>query len=452
MMAFKVFDPTSIVLSSDLYEWSMAVAYVREGLLQPATFEVTVRELPPRRGFCVFSGLDLLLDLLSSFEVTDQVLEALMQVTGWPRDRLMPLSGLRFDGTVWAMPEGSVFFAGEPVVVVRACMPVAQVIETLVLNTLHVESLVATKAARIRLSWPNRTFVDFGSRRAQGLDAAVRAARASYVAGFDGTSNVLAARSFGIPCVGTMAHSYVLAHATERDAFLAFARTHPENTVFLVDTYDSEEGIQAAVEAARVLEREGIGFAGVRLDSGDLASLSRKARQALDEAGFKAAKVLASGNLDEYSIHELAQQDVPIDGFGVGTRLVVSQDAPCLEITYKCVEYAGRPVMKLSPDKLTLPGRKQVFRRFDRDGYMVCDVVGLWNEQVEGQPMMRKWMEGGRRLSSWETTDARDTCVEQVNGLPDWARSLHPDRQLIVKTSGGLRSLAEKIGRPRSTG
>lgn len=361
-------------LLTDLYELNMAASYLRRGMTAPATFSLFVRQLPHERGFLVAAGLETCLEFLEAFSFSDDDLEFCASL-GFDRATLDAFAELRFDGDVWAIPEGHVVFAGEPLLEVTGSLPVAQLVETFLLNQVTTQTTIASKAARCRIAARGAALVDFSMRRTQGMEAAMHAARACALVGFAATSNVEAARLYGLRATGTMAHSFVQAFPSQREAFEAYARDYPDRTTFLVDTYDTTDGVREAIQVARELGvREGLG---IRLDSGDLLELSRTARRMLDEAGLPQVRVFASGGLDEYRIDDLMTAGAPIDAFGVGTRMGVSADAPYLDSAYKLVEYDGRPVTKLSPGKQTSPGRKQVFRR---EGTLE-DTIGLRGEE-----------------------------------------------------------------------
>lgn len=362
-------------LRTDLYELRMAASYLRRGMTGPATFSLFVRRLPHRRGFLVAAGLAEVLAFLEGFAFADDELGYLRESVGLDEPTLATLAGLRFTGDVWAVPEGRVVFADEPLLEVTAPLAEAQLVETVVLNLVTFQTTVASKAARCRLAAGGAQVVDFAFRRTHGIDAGAGVARASAIAGFAATSHVEAARRYGLPPSGTMAHSYVEAFRDERAAFRAFATDFPTNPIFLVDTYDTPAGVRAAVDV--IAELGLTGPVGVRLDSGDLAVLARQAREILDGAGLRQARIVASGSLDEDVIAALVSRGAPIDAYGVGTRMGVSYDAPSLDSAYKLVEYAGRPVLKQSPGKATLPGPKQVFRDPTGAG---ADIVGLRDE------------------------------------------------------------------------
>ncbi|MFQ5425451.1 MAG: nicotinate phosphoribosyltransferase [Gaiellales bacterium] len=432
-------------LFTDLYELKMVQAYLAEGMTATAVFELFFRDLPPGRNFVLAAGLDDVLDYLEDLRFGPEELDWLAHEGLVSDEALVGLARLRFTGDVWAVPEGTVVFPNEPLVQVVAPVAEAQLVETFVMNQVHVQSVIATKAARLVLAAEGTPVVDFGSRRTHGVDAAIKVARASYLAGAVGTSNVLGSYRYGMPAVGTMAHSYVQAHDGDLDAFSAFTRSFPDTTL-LVDTYDTLEGVDAVVDLA---ERLGERFrvSAIRLDSGDLEALSRAARRRLDAAGLGAVEIFASGGLDEYRIRSLVRGDAPIDGFGVGTELSVSRDAPALELVYKLVEYDGVPRFKRSARKQLLPGRKQV-TRVARDGTFAHDVVGLFDEPADGESLLHEAMRAGRRTPAGGATltDARVRAASQLCALPEHLRELDDaSPPFQVTTSPGLEQLREAV-------
>ncbi|MDX3228083.1 nicotinate phosphoribosyltransferase [Streptomyces sp. ME19-01-6] len=409
--------------TTDLYEVTMAMTYLREGMTGPATFSLFVRDLPPDRGFLVAAGLESALDFLSGLRVGPEDVEDFAAVLQRPADELRPLLGLAFTGQVRAVPEGRVVLAGEPLLEVTAPLPQAQLVETYLLNRLSHQTAIASKAARCVLAAAGRPVVDFSLRRTHGPEAGFHAARLGAVVGFTATSNVAASRAEGIPAVGTMAHSFVEAFASEEAAFRAFARTHPGPMTLLVDTYDTESGVHTA---ARVLQDLDGGArapgSAIRLDSGDLGLLARRARGILDAAGLEDVRIVVSGGLDEYAVEDLVRSAAPIDIYAVGTRVGVSADAPYLDSAYKLVAYDGRPVMKLSAAKVTAPGPKQVFRRTGQP-----DVIGLADEDGApyGRPVLETVMRGGER------TRERATLAESHQRFhADLADLPHPARRI----------------------
>ncbi|MCS6977098.1 MAG: nicotinate phosphoribosyltransferase, partial [Gemmatales bacterium] len=390
-----------------------------------ATFELWVRRLPTTRNFLVFAGLDQVLHYLTNltFEEADLAyLRSLPIFQRIPSGWFDHLRQLRFSGDVWAVPEGTIVFPNEPLLRITAPLEVAQMIETCLLTSISVQTIVATKAARCVLAAQGRSLIDFGARRAHGPEAGLLAARAAYLAGFLGTSLVEAGRRFNIPVFGTQAHSWITAHEQEIQAFAHFADLFPDHATHLVDTYDVAHAVRGILAA-------GIPVHAVRLDSGDLLALSREVRRLLDEAGRSDVKIMASGDLNEYKIRDLLAADAPIDGFGVGTELVTSRDDPTLSSVYKLVEIDGengrRGVFKLSPGKQTLPRAKQVWRQTDAAGRWLGDVVGLAEELMPGEPLLKPVMLGGKLVEPLPgLEEARRRCREQLSALPDPLRSL----------------------------
>lgn len=439
-------------LLTDLYQLTMLHAYFARGMQETAVFELFIRKLPPNRNYLVAAGLEQALDYLEHLHFTPPDLEWVEKSRLFPREFVRHLEGLAFTGEVHAMPEGTVFFPNEPILRVTAPMPEAQLVESRLINLIHFETLVATKAARSALTAPGKLLVDFGLRRAHGAEAGALAARAAYIAGYTGTATVLAGAQFGIPVFGTMAHSFVQAHDDEAQAFVDFARAFPKGTVFLVDTYDTEAGVRKVAELAPQLEREGIAIKGIRLDSGDLAILAKSARDILDEAGLRETTIFASGNLDEYRMRDLLAAGAPIDGFGVGTSLVTSSDAPFLDAVYKLQEYAGKPRRKRSTGKATWPGRKQVFRHYDSAGRFNHDVITVEGRQQNGEPLLIPVMRNGRRLHAPETLDAlRGRAAGQLAKLPAGLRALETaEDPYRVEIDPVLRRLADKVDQMKS--
>jgi nicotinate phosphoribosyltransferase len=428
---------------TDDYQLTMLAAYRDGGFGAEAVFEFFVRRLPRERHFLVAAGLEQALDWLAQAALTQDDIEYLADSRRFGAGFLDWLAGWRFTGDVHALPEGTVFFADEPVLRVTAPICEAQLVESRLINLLQLPILVASKAARCVLVAGGRRLVDFGMRRAHGAEAALLAARAAYLAGFDATATVEAGRRFGIPLSGTMAHSFVLAHEREVDAFVGFARCHPGNAVFLIDTWDTLRGAQRAVEAARILAPEGIEVRAVRLDSGDLAALSKRVRDILDDGGFPQVRIFASGNLDEHEVARLLAAGAPIDGFGIGTKLTTSEDAPSLECAYKLQQYAGTPRRKRSTGKATWPGAKQVFRSLDGDGRIAADVIGLDCEDLPGTPLLVQAMSAGRRLGERESIETiRARTRAQLEALPEALRSLPPAGPFAAEISTGVRRLA----------
>ncbi len=431
----------------DLYQLNMMESYLESGVTGTAVFEFFVRRLPERRGFLVAAGLEQALDYLETLSFPVNVIDWLRS-TGRFTPRLLDyLAGFRFTGDVHAMPEGSIFFADEPILRVTAPLPEAQFVETRLINLLHFQTLIASKAARVVLAAPGKLTVDFGLRRAHGGEAGLLAARASYLAGFAGTATVLAEREFTIPSFGTMAHSFIEAHDDELAAFEDFARARPGHLTLLLDTYDTEAAARKVVTLAPRLATAGIAIQGVRLDSGDLATLARAVRCILDDGGLAHVTIFASGNLDEDRIAGLIGEGAPIDGFGVGTSLTTSSDVPALDCVYKLQEYAGTPRRKRSLGKATWPGRKQVWRSFAADGAMAGDVISTADDVQPGEPLIAQVMEKGRR-----TTPAPALAEVRANAAGELSRLPPPLRQLRahaypVTVAERLRRLAEATDR-----
>ncbi|WP_241239222.1 nicotinate phosphoribosyltransferase [Burkholderia stagnalis] len=433
------------VLLTDLYELTMLQAYFDAGMNDVASFEFFVRALPPQRSFLMASGLEPVLDYLESVCFDDECIDRLARTGRFRSEFLASLASLRFSGTVHAMPEGTVFFANEPILRITAPMREAQLVESRVMNLLHYATLAASKAARAVLAARGRLLVDFGLRRAHGAEAGLLSARSSYLAGFSGTATLLAGLRYGIPTYGTIAHSYVQAHDDEMTAFEHFVRSQPDSALLLIDTYDTERAAGKVVELGRRLAVEGIRIKGVRLDSGDLAAHARKVRGILDEGGLTEATIFASGNLDEYRLRDLVRQHAPIDGFGVGTRMNTSADAPYLDCAYKLVEYAGAPRRKRSEGKVTWPGRKQVFRRYDPDGLIAADCLGLDGERVDGAALLRPAMVDGVRLAAPTLDDGRLHAMRELATLPDHVRVLEPAISIDAGISPALAALVARM-------
>jgi len=430
-------------LLTDLYQLTMVTAYLALGMDRVAVFEFFVRRLPPQRGFLVAAGLAQVLDYLEALHFDAEELQWLGATGRFRAEELRRLAALRFTGDVEAMPEGSVFFADEPVLRVTAPLPEAQFVESRVVNLLNFQSMIATKAARCRLAAGHCRLADFGLRRAHGAEAGLLAARACYLAGFDTTATVEAGRTFGIPITGTMAHSFIQAHDDEAAAFRDFARIHPRGVTLLIDTYDTLRATHAVVE----LCRSGIAVQAVRLDSGDLGALACAVRAILDAGGCPSVQIVASGNLDELEIEKLVAAGAPIDAFGVGTRLDVSVDAPYLDCVYKLQDYAGRPRRKRSTGKATWPGRKQVFREYDAAGHLRSDTIALADEALPGRPLLQPVMRAGRRLPQPSIEESRQYTRREIDTLPLPCRSLQHPVPISPALSAGLRSLAERVDR-----
>ena len=436
-----------IGLLTDFYELTMAQSYFAEGMDGEATFSLYVREYPPDRGYLVAAGVDDGLDCLAALSFNDASVDYLRDTGVFTEEFLAYLRDFRFTGSVRSMPEGSLFFTDEPVLEVTAPVIAAQLAETIVINQVQYQTLLATKSARCVDASDGRPLADFAARRTHGSEASLRMARASYMAGFGATSNVLAARRYGIPPTGTMAHSYITSFDDEAEAFRAYARRFPDRSILLLDTYDTINAAHIAVDVAKEMEVDGYRLTGVRLDSGDFDDLSRQVRRILDDAGLHYVRIVASGGLDEYELERLIQGGAPIDMFGVGTRVGVSADAPYCDMVYKMVCYDGRPVMKLSVGKASLPGGKQIFRRYDADGKMAGDVIALEDERHNsGEPLLTLAMSGGRRILPSSPLDtARQRVADGLAKLPDQYRKLRAPERYPVSVSAGVQRLETQI-------
>jgi nicotinate phosphoribosyltransferase len=442
-------DP-GLGLWTDLYQLTMAAAYHVNHMADVATFELFVRHLPPHRGFLVVSGIEEALDYLESVRFTAEQLDylrSLPQLHAVPEDFYSYLARFRFTGEVRAMPEGSVVFANEPILQVTAPLTEAQLVETYLLSVINFSTLVATKAARVVEAASGRGVVDFGFRRAHGPHAAVAAARAAFIGGCIGTSNVEAGRRWGLPVFGTASHAFVMACPSETEAFQRYHRAFPGEMLLLIDTYDTIQGVKKAIALGDPLQ-------GVRLDSGDLLALSREVRKMLDDAGYREAKIVASGDLDEHRVAELLGAGAPIDIFGVGTSLVTSRDAPALEGVYKIVEIGegeqAKGRIKTSSAKETLPGRKQVFRSFDPEGRPQGDRIARIGEipRPGEVPLLQPVMRSGRRLGPPPPLDRlRAQAGENIRRLPEGVRALVAPAAYPVAVSESLRRLTEELRR-----
>lgn len=444
-----VADPARSVLLTDLYQLAMLDAYLAESMNETAVFELFIRRLPTNRAFLIAAGLEQALDYLENLHFSDEELGWLGSCGKFSDKLVDALETFRFTGDVHAMPEGTVVFANEPLLRVTAPMLEAQLVESRLVNIIHLQTVLASKAARIVLTaGRDKLLVDFGMRRAHGCEAALFAARASYIAGFTGTATVLADKLYGIPSYGTMAHSFVQAHDSEAQAFVNFARAHPDNAILLIDTYDTEVGARKVVDIAPGLRAEGITIKAVRLDSGDLAQHAHRVRAILDEGGCEEIRIFCSGNLDEFRIRELLEAKAPVDGFGVGTHLDVSIDAPSIDCVYKLEEYAGRARRKRSPGKATWPGRKQVFRSYKDGGIMAGDMLTLEDDAQGGKPLLATMMQGGTRLQrSPALTTVRERAASELASLPKRLRGLEPSGSYRIEVSQPLRELTREVDR-----
>lgn len=441
-------DPGASLLLTDLYQLTMLQSYFEHGMTDAAVFELFFRALPERRGFLVAAGLEQAVGFLEQARFTEAELDWLAASKRFPRDFVDRLAALRFTGDVHAPAEGTAIFADEPVIRVTAPLPEAQLVETRLINILHFQTLIASKAARMVLAAPGKRLIDFGLRRAHGAEAGLMAARASYIAGFAGSATVPAEPRYGVPIYGTMAHSFIQAHDSEEAAFENFARSRPQSVILLIDTYDTEVGAEKVAKLAPKLAADGIAVAGVRLDSGDLADHARKVRKILDGHGLAEVAIFASGGIDEDRLLAYVGDGAPIDGYGIGTSLTTSSDVAALDCAYKLQEYAGAPKRKRSEGKATWPGRKQVFRRLGADGRVAGDVLTVEDDAQDGEALIRPVMRGGKRIGALPALDEiRAHCAAELARLPEPLRRLEPGAAYPVEVSDALRDLAAAVDR-----
>ena len=436
-------------LFTDLYELTMAQGYFSQGMSSQATFSLFVRPSRVKRSYLVSAGLEDVLRYLEDFSFSSSAIDYLRSTSTFTDDFLDYLGSLRFTGRVRAIPEGRIYFHNEPALEITAPIIEAQIVETLVINQVNLQSLIATKAARCLWAGRGKALVDFSLRRAHGVDAGMKAARSSYMVGFSSTSNVLAGKAYGLPIAGTMAHSFVTSFEREIDAFRAYAESFPDDTVLLLDTYNTVAAAAKAAEVGREMEARGHRLRAVRLDSGDLLGLSSEVRRVLDEAGLDYVRVLVSGGLDEFQVEELVQAGAPIDAFGVGTRMAVSGDAPWLDMAYKLVKYAGRPVLKLSTGKVSLADEKQVFRLRDDEGRLRGDVIGLSDEtppESGAEPLLETFMENGEMLAPPPAIEElRERFRIEFAALDDRFKVVKNPAKYPVRLSSRLRRLQRDL-------
>ncbi len=436
-----------LALLTDLYQLTMAQGYFQSGKVGPATYSLFVRTYPPNRGYFVAAGLDDILNFLEEFTFQSEDIDYLHSTNIFADEFLDFLKDLRFTGEVWAIPEGRLFFKDEPIVEVTAPIIEAQLVESFIINQVNLQSLIASKAARCVHGAEGRPVVDFSLRRTHGIDAALKAARASYIGGCTSTSNTLAGKRYGIPIVGTMAHSFVSSFDHEIHAFRSFVASFPNNATLLIDTYDTLVGARRAAIVAREMAAKGQRLRGVRIDSGDLLLLAREVRRIFDEAGLSYVKIVGSGGLDEYDLAELSEANAPYDMYGVGTRMGVSADAPWLDMAYKLVDINGRPVLKLSTGKTSLPGPKQIFRSTQPQGQLKGDLLGLRDESHRGaEPLLKKVMENARRVDSLPSLkEIRTNSLEELGHLDERHKSIRSPVLYPVELSPRLKRLQEEI-------
>jgi nicotinate phosphoribosyltransferase len=440
----------NLTLLTDLYQLTMAQSYFREQRTESATFSLFIRSYPPNRSYFVSAGLLDVLEYLEDFAFDRSGLDYLASQKLFSDDFLHYLADLRFTGSIWAIPEGRLFFTDEPIIEITAPIVQAQIVETFVINQIHLQSLIATKASRCVHAAAGRSVVDFALRRTHGTDAGMKVARASYIAGCGGTSNVLAGGRYGIPIVGTMAHSFVMSFDREIDAFRAYVASFPHNAILLIDTYDTIAGALNAVQVAQEMAARGNKLIGVRIDSGDLAAQAREVRKILDDAGFPDCKIIGSGGLDEYDLAELALAKAPFDSYGVGTKMGISADAPWTDISYKLVDYRGRPVLKLSTGKVSWPGKKQVFRSRNGKGELQRDLIGLRDENLPGERLLEEVMRDGRRSKTCPSLrEIRSVFEADFASLQESVKAIRDPSTYSVEFSPGLRALRDEVTRNR---
>ena len=439
-------------LFTDLYELTMCASYFDNKRNELATFDLFIRKLPPNRSYFVFAGLEQALLFLKNMRFNPEQIDYLRKQR-FKEDFLNYLRNFKFSGEVWAIPEGTMVFPNEPVIRVTAPIIEAQLMESFLLNTINIQTMIATKASRVVNVAQRRPVIEFGLRRTQGTDAGMKAARCSYIAGCNGTSNVLAGMKYGIPIFGTMAHSFVMFFDKEIEAFRAFAKTFPDKSLLLIDTFNDIAGAEKAAIVAEELQKKGHKLTGVRIDSGDLVEISKKVRTLLDEKELDYVKIFASGDLDEYKIEELLGKGAKIDAFGVGTRMSTSEDRPYIDVIYKLCEKMGKlgkfaPTMKLSKGKITLPGRKQVFRIKGKTGDFVKDIIALDNEECQGDPLLVKVVEKGELIYNLPMLEAiRENALENLSKLPDRYKRLHKTSSYPVETSPLLKKMINELAK-----
>ena len=438
-----------LALLNDLYQLTMAQAYLNSHKIEQATFSLFVRSYPPNRGYLVSAGLHDVLEYLENFAFDRAALEYLRSQHLFTDEFLGFLQNIRFTGDVWALPEGQLFFKDEPILEVTAPIIEGQLVETFIINQINLQSLIATKAARCVHAAAGRAVVDFALRRTHGIDAGMKVARSSYLAGFTGTSNVAAGKKYGIPTVGTMAHSFVMSFEDEIDAFRSYVASFPGSSVLLIDTYDTIVGARNAAVVASEMAARGQRLQGVRIDSGDLSKLAIKVRKILDDAGLSDVKIIGSGGLDEYDLAQLSSAEIPYDSYGMGTKMGTSSDAPWSDMAYKLVEYAGKPVLKRSPGKGSWPGAKQLFRYKKSQGQFVKDIVGLREEHIDGaEALLTKVMESGKIVVTLPSlAQSRSRLTRELGELDGATKAIRDPVQYPVEFTPKLLRLREEIGR-----
>lgn len=442
---------TSLLL--DLYELTMAQSYFVYKQDTSATFDLFVRQLPQNRAYLVACGLEDILNYIKNLRFEAQDLGYLKKRKLFSEGFLKYLSKFKFKGDIWALPEGTIFFPNEPVIRVTSSIIEAQIIESFLLNTINLQTMIASKASRVALAAGESRVFDFALRRTHGQDAGIKVARSAYIAGFSGTSCVLAGKLYGIPVAGTMAHSFVMSFKQEIDSFLAYCNTYPEQSTLLVDTYDTKKGIENAISLGLYLKEKGYRLNGIRLDSGNIVFLSKLARSMLNKAGLKYVKIFASGNLDEFKIKDLLDRGACVDSFGVGTNMGTSIDAPCLDVIYKISEVTDEngkflPTMKLSAAKVTYPGRKQIFRVRDKGGRFIKDVLGLDSEKIKGERLLKQVVKRGKIIYHSPSLERiRKFKHDNLSRFPNSLKEVYPKYQYPLEVSPGLNNLRRNLAR-----
>jgi len=440
----------SFSLSVDLYELTMAQIYVKEGLTGKSVFEIYIRELPKHRGYAIYAGLAPAIEFVKNFSFKKDEIEYLESLKIFKPYFLDYLSSLKFEGKIYSLKEGTVVTHTIPLLAVEAPLPIAQILESSLLNLITFETLVATKASRIRSVSPNKLLVDFGLRRVHGIEAGYHAARASFIGGFDGTSNLFAGKELGIPVYGTMAHSYILAFGDEVEAFKKYAEEY-ENIVLLVDTFDIKKGIENAIKVAGEIKKTGKSLKGIRIDSGDLLKEAKRARRLLDKNGLKDVKIMLSGALDEYSIHRLLKSGTPADAFGIGTKLGTSADIPYLDTAYKLVEFMEKGVLKTSEKKETLPYLKTL-RRFTEKG-KIYYLIGKRGEDLEGEEMLKEVYNSEKGdIEIPSVHEAKKHFEKEFEALPEIYKKIEKPEKIGVRLTPLLKEEIKRIKRKIKNG
>ncbi|HWQ62821.1 MAG TPA: nicotinate phosphoribosyltransferase [Methanospirillum sp.] len=419
----------STALLTDLYELTMAQSFLQHGKTGRAVFSISVRSMPDERNFLISCGLESLVQCLTTFAFSSEDISYLRSLDRFTEEFLSWISTFRFSGDVIAVPEGRIVFESEPLVRIEGPLPEVQILETIALNLIHHQTVIASKAARMMAVSRGHGLVDFGLRRAHGPEGGAYAARATYIVGFLGTSNLEAGNQFEIPVSGTMAHSYVLVFSSEEEAFRSYIQTFPDDPVLLIDTYDTMKGVATAAKLAL----EGLPVSAVRIDSGDIASIVPKVRQYLDDHNLKNIRIIVTGGVDEHDIDRWLLAGVPIDSFGVGTKLLTSSDVPFLDMTYKLVEYEGKPKSKTSQGKVTIPGRREIYRYYNSEGVMDHDEIVTETEGIPGEKLLETIIRNGKSTGiDISLKQSRERFKEDFNRLPAVMKGLSKNRYPVI--------------------